>query len=129
MKGTRVFFEDYVRDSATKKPLVWDSAKSQAVPFDSSKGETFALTGTFQVGGQTVKPVFQVLKEYVAQFTPEWASEKTTIPAAKIREIANNLVTEARIGSTIEIDGYKFPYRPACINIGRRSDERPRPQA
>jgi anaerobic selenocysteine-containing dehydrogenase len=121
IKGTRVFTEDYVRDPATKKPLVWDTAKNQAVPFDSSKGETYALTGSYQVSGQTVKPAFQLLKDYVAQFTPEWASKVTTIPAAKIREIANNLVTEARIGSTIEIDGYKFPYRPACVDIGRGS--------
>jgi len=121
IKGTRVFTEDYVRDPATKKPLVWDTAKNQAVPFDSSKGETYALTGSYQVNGQTVKPVLQVLKDYVARFTPEWASKITTIPAAKIREIANNLVNEARIGSTIEIDGYTFPYRPACIDIGRGS--------
>lgn len=121
IKGTRVYTEDYVRDPATKKPLVWDTVKNQAVPFDSSKGETYALIGTYNLNGQSVKPSFQVLKDYVAQFTPEWASERCTVPAAKIREIANNLVTEARIGSTIDINGFKFPYRPACVDIGRGS--------
>jgi anaerobic selenocysteine-containing dehydrogenase len=117
--GTRVFMEDYVRDSASKKPLVWDTAKNQAVPFDTSKGETYALTGSYQINGQTVKPIFQVLKEYIAQFTAEWASKITTVPAETIRQIANDLVKEARIGSTITIDGYTFPYRPAAIDIRR----------
>ncbi len=121
IKGTRVFMDDFVRDPATKKPLVWDTAKSAAVPFDSSKGETYALFGTYQINGQTVKPVLQALKDYVAQFTPEWAEKVCTVPAAKIREIANNLVTEARIGATIQLDGYTFPLRPACVNIGRGS--------
>jgi anaerobic selenocysteine-containing dehydrogenase len=121
IKGSTVYMEDYARDPHSKKPLVWDTAKNRAVPFDSSKGETYALTGTYQVNGQTVKPAFQLLKDFVAQYTPEWASKQTTIPAATIREIANNLVREAKIGSFIDIDGYKFPYRPACVNIGRGS--------
>ncbi len=121
IKGSRVYMEDYVRDPGSKKPLVWDTAKNRAVPFDSSKGETYALTGTYTVNGKTVKPSFQLLKEHVKQFTPEWAQKQTTIPAAKIREIANDLIREAKIGSFIDIDGYKFPYRPACLNIGRGS--------
>jgi len=121
MKGHTVYMEDYVRDPASKKPLVWDAVKNRAVPFDSSMGENYALTGTYTVNGKTVKPAFQMLKEHVAQYTPEWAEKESTIPAAKIREIANNLIKEAKIGSFIEIDGYKFPYRPACVDIGRGS--------
>ncbi|UCG63392.1 MAG: molybdopterin-dependent oxidoreductase [Deltaproteobacteria bacterium] len=117
--GSRVFMEDYVRDPETSKPLVWDEETQRPVPFDHAKGETYALDGTYEVNGQTVKPCFQVLKDYVVDFTPEWASEETTIPPAKIREIASNLVKEARVGDTIHIDGYEFPYSPACIDIGR----------
>jgi anaerobic selenocysteine-containing dehydrogenase len=119
IKGTRVYTEDYVRDPETNKPLVWDVEKKAAVPFDDSKGESYALTGTYEVNGQTVQPCFQALKDYVTDFTAEWASEITTLPAAQIRGIAENLVKEARIGSTIEIDGVKFPYRPAAVDIRR----------
>ncbi len=121
MAGSRVFMEDYVRDSETRKPLVWDTETGGPVPFDHSKGETYALEGSYEVNGQKVKTCLQALKDYIVQFTPEWASKITTIPAAKIREIATNLVKEARIGDTINIDGYEFPYRPACIDIGRGS--------
>jgi anaerobic selenocysteine-containing dehydrogenase len=119
LAGSRVFMEDYVRHPETGKPLVWDEEINGLVPFDHSKGETYALEGTYEVNGQRVKTCLQALKDYVVDFTPEWASEITTIPAAKIREIASNLVKEARIGDTIHIDGYEFPYAPACIDIGR----------
>ncbi len=121
LKDTRVYSEDYVRDAETGKPLVWDTATNGPVTFDSSKGETFALEGEYQVNGQKVKPAFQVFKEYIQNFTPEWAEPLTTVPAAKVRQIAADLVKEARIGSTIEIDGFTFPYSPACIDIGRGS--------
>ncbi|MBU2498583.1 MAG: molybdopterin-dependent oxidoreductase [Proteobacteria bacterium] len=119
LDGSRVFMEDYVRDPETGKPLVWDEEVQGPAPFDHGKGETYALEGAYEVNGQAVKTCFQTLKDYVVDFKPEWASEKTTISAAKIREIASNLVKEARIGDTIHIDGYEFPYSPACIDIGR----------
>jgi anaerobic selenocysteine-containing dehydrogenase len=119
IKGTRVFTADFVRDPETNKPLVWDSAQSTAVPFDASNGETYALLGRYTVNGQPVQTVFQALSDYVKDFTPEWASTVTTLPAAQIRDIAANLVKEARIGSTIEIDGFTFPYSPAVVDMRR----------
>ncbi len=118
--GSRVFMEDYLRGEGGK-PLVWDTALNAAVPFDTSKGESYALTGSYEVNGRKVKPAFQVLKDYVRQYDADWASPITTIPAKTIRGLAADLVKEARIGSTIEIDGYTFPYRPACIDIRRAS--------
>ncbi len=82
-------------------------------------GENYALLGTYEVDGKTVKTAFQILKDHVKDFPPEWAEPITTIPAAKIREIANDLVSHARIGSTINIEGFEFPYRPSCIFMGR----------
>lgn len=120
-KESEVYMEDYCRDTASGKPLVWSEKENRAVPFDHEKGDHYALTGSYEVDGQTVKPIFQVLKDYIKSFTPEWAQEITTIPAKTIREIANDLVKEAQIGATVEIDGFTFPYRPACINIGRGS--------
>ena len=119
MAGSKVFMEDYVRDPETGKPMVWDEAKYRFVPFDDSKGENYALEGVYEVNGQRVKTCLQALKDYVVHFTPEWASDITTIPAQKIREIAANLVKEAKIGEKIHIDGYEFPYSPSCIDIGR----------
>lgn len=118
IKGRKVYKETYVR-GADGKPLVWDEKLGRAVPFDSSTGESYALLGTYQVDGKTVKTSFQILKDYVKDFTPEWAEPITTIPAAKIRDIAKNLVSHAQIGKTITIEGFEFPYRPSCIYMGR----------
>lgn len=118
IKGRKVYKQSYLRD-ADGKPLAWDEELKKAVPFDSSKGETYALLGTYEVEGKTVQTAFQILKDYIKTFTPEWAEPITTIPAAKIREIASNLIKYARIGSTINIEGFEFPYRPSCIFMGR----------
>lgn len=108
----------YVRDE-NGKPLVWSETKNAAVPFDSSRGDDYALLGTYEVNGKTVKTSLQILKEFVAQYTPEWAEKVCTVPAAKTREIAQKLIRHAHIGATIEIEGYTFPYRPAGIYMGR----------
>lgn len=118
IKGRKVYKESYVRNSEGK-PLVWDEVLNKAVPFDTSKGESYALLGTYEVGGKTAATAFQILKDFVKEFTPEWAEPITTIPAAKIREIAKDLISHARIGSTIDIEGFEFPYRPAGIFMGR----------
>lgn len=110
---------DYLRDPASKKPLLWDAAAQKAKPFDDPSLRDPALEGTFSVGGETVKPAFQLLKEHLVQYTAEWASPLTTIPAATIREIAREFVAEARIGSTITLDGYEFPFRPVTIWVKR----------
>lgn len=108
----------YVR-GADGKPLVWDTAKGAAVPFDDSMGDTYALLGEYTIDGKTYKTSLQILKDYVAPYTPEWAEEVCTVPAEKIREIANELVAHAHFGDTIEIDGYTFPYRPSVVFTGR----------
>jgi len=119
LDGNRVFMDDYLRDPVTKKPLVYQTGKG-AVPFDTTTGEDYELLGGIHdVNGVIGQTAFQTYADYIKDFTPEWAEPITTIPAAKIREIATNLVNEAKIGATIEIDGYTFPYSPACIDVGR----------
>lgn len=126
LKGTKVCFQDYVRDEATGKPLVWDETAGAAVPFDSSVGDTYALFGEFDVQGKQVKTCLQLIKDYVVDMTPEWAEEVTTVPAATTRRIAQELVEYARIGSTIEIDGETFPFRPAmALAPGRGANSNP----
>lgn len=110
---------NYCRDAESNKPLIWDTVLGRALPFDSAELTAPALEGSFEVNGQTVHPAFQLIKEYVADFTPERVEEITGVSADKIRDIAHNLVKEARIGSTIQLDGFTFPYRPACVHYGR----------
>lgn len=109
---------DYVRDAAGK-PLIWDAAANAAKAFDDATLTDPALEGSYTVEGVACRPAFALLQEAVADYTPEWASEITTVPAERIRGIAHELVEHAHIGSTIEIDGEVLPYRPACVVLGR----------
>ncbi len=104
----------YKRDKETNKPLVWDEAAGTAKPFDEAEPEDMALMGAFSVDGEECKPSFALLAKHLENYSPEMAEEITTIPAANIRRIAKEFATEARIGSTIVIDGVTVPYRPAA---------------
>ncbi len=120
---------NYARDPESKKPLVWNTLKNQAVPFDDpdvSNGSlkdpslgAAALSGNFKVNDEEVHTVFDAIREHYKQFTPEWAEKLTGIPAATIRRIATGLVDAAQIGSTININGVTFPYRPALVFASR----------
>jgi len=46
-------------------------------------------------------------------YTPEWAAEISSISAEMVRTVAMEFVEHAQIGSTIVIDGFEFPFRPA----------------
>ncbi|MFQ5595621.1 MAG: molybdopterin-dependent oxidoreductase [Anaerolineae bacterium] len=101
-------------EDAEAKPLVWDEASGSAVPYDTAGVEP-VLEGQFTVDGARVKPAFQVFKEHMTQYTPEWAADICGIPAEQIRHIAQELGENAQIGSTIEVDGVTIPYRPVAI--------------
>lgn len=125
LKGTKVSLQDFAR-GADGKPLVWDEASGSAVAFDASSGETYALFGTFEVEGKKLKTCLQLVKDYIADMTPEWAEGITTVPAETTRRIAQELVENARIGSTIVIDGEEFPFRPAmALAPGRGANSNP----
>lgn len=110
----------FFRDKATNKVQVWDPVEGKAKAHDDADIKDFALEGKYVVDGAECRPAFQVLKDHVRQYTPEWASKITEIPAATIRRLAHEYVDNARIGSTIEIDGVTLPYRPVCIKtVGR----------
>ncbi len=111
--------DHYVRDKASNKPLVWDAKASAAKTFDDATVGDYALEGSFTVEGVSCEPAFAIYKRGIASYTPEWAEEKTTIPAATVRRIAQEFVEEARIGSTITIDGMVMPFRPVCLQSGR----------
>lgn len=110
--------EYYMRDKETNKPLVWDTKSETAVPFDTKDIEP-ALQGTFSVDGVDCPTGFKKIRDQFATYTPEWAETLTTVPAKDIRKIANDFVSHARIGSTIDIDGFTFPFRPVSLNTER----------
>ncbi len=104
----------YRRDAETDKPMVWDAAAGRACCFDRAEADDMALEGSFDVDGTLYRPAFALLKEHLKKFSPEWAAEITTVPAANIRRLAKEFATEARIGSSIVIDGITLPYRPVA---------------
>jgi len=106
----------YLRDGATGKPLLWDAQDQKAKTYDDPSLANPALEGAFEVDGQQVTPAFQLLKQHLRKYTPEYAAEITTVPAATIRHLARDFGTAASIGKTIEIDGHTLPLRPACAH-------------
>lgn len=125
MAGTKVLLEDYARDVDTGKPLVWDEGQSKALPYDSVDGAACALAGEFEVDGEKVKTGFQIVSDYTVDFTPEWAAEITTVPAETIRSIAQQIVDNAHIGETIEVEGRELPYRPVSFDYLRGANSNP----
>ncbi len=75
--------------------LIWDKASGRvlnAYPEGISEGCDPALEGHYQLlDGSHVAPSFQLLRERVADQTPEWASVITGIPAERIRKLAREL--------------------------------------
>jgi anaerobic selenocysteine-containing dehydrogenase len=105
----------FVRDKEGGKPLIWDEKDQRAKPYDDPTLTQPALEGEFSVNGVKCHPGFHLWKEVIRQYDPGWASEISTVPAKRISRLAEELVETAKVGSTIEIGGKTFPYRPACV--------------
>ncbi|HVN95396.1 MAG TPA: molybdopterin-dependent oxidoreductase [Syntrophorhabdaceae bacterium] len=114
---------EYVRDSDTNKPMMWDPIENRAKPYNAEFKE-IALEGSFRVNGAACSTGFTLVKAEYAKYTPEWAEEISTVAAKTIRRIAREFVEHARIGSTIEIDGFTFPFRPVSLNAERNVTNR-----
>ncbi|OGA37155.1 MAG: molybdenum enzyme, large subunit,related to phenylacetyl-CoA: acceptor oxidoreductase [Betaproteobacteria bacterium RIFCSPLOWO2_12_FULL_62_13b] len=112
----------YVRDPVTGKPLVWDTEAQAARAFSDVPAENMALLGELEVKGVRCQPAFQKLKDHLKKFTPEWAEQVSTIPAATVRRLGTEFGREARVGSTIVVDGVTLPYRPVAA-IGFRGSQ------
>lgn len=96
------------------KEQVWDERTGSPQPYDAPGVEP-ALEGEFTYAGRKLKPAFQVFKEHIAGYTPEWAAPICGVEAEQIRRIARELGEHAQIGSTITIDGVELPYRPVGV--------------
>jgi phenylacetyl-CoA:acceptor oxidoreductase len=122
----------FLRDPATRKPLVWDLGRSRAVPFDAA-GADPALEGRFTVDAVetgadgetwthahvTAATAFTALVEHMAQYTPEWAEGVCDIRSGTVRRIAGEYLQHARVGATTTIDGVELPLRPVAIALGK----------
>jgi sulfite dehydrogenase (quinone) subunit SoeA len=74
----------------------WDRHTNQPVA-GHTEGADPALVGSFTMpDGTKVKPAFDLLKERVAECTPEWAEKITGIPAATVSRIAHEMGIVAR---------------------------------
>ena len=97
-----------------EKEQVWDMKTNSAQPFDALDLDP-ALEGGYTAGGNVVKPAFQLFKEHVAQYTPQQVATITGLSAEQIEGVALELGKNAKIGSTVVIDGVEIPYRPVGI--------------
>ncbi len=107
----------YVRDAGSAKPLVWNTEGKGPAPFDGCPPERMALEGDFRVGEVDCRPAFEVLREHVRRYTPEWVADITDVPAARLVDLAKELAADACIGETITIDGHELPFRPIAVNF------------
>jgi anaerobic selenocysteine-containing dehydrogenase len=114
---------EYCRDPETGKPMMWDPVENRAKPYNADFKE-IALSGTYSVQDAPCTTAFDLIKDEFTKYTPEWAEEITTVPPATVRRLAAEFVEHARIGSTIEIDGFTFPFRPVSLNVERNVTNR-----
>ncbi|MEW7981451.1 MAG: molybdopterin-dependent oxidoreductase [gamma proteobacterium symbiont of Phacoides pectinatus] len=91
-------FETHVEEGCfdPENKLWWDRELNREIS-TQTPGTNPRLLGDFKLeDGTPVKPAFQLLKERVEKFTPEWAEGITGIPAATIRRIAHEMGVTAR---------------------------------
>ena len=122
----------YLRDPATKKPLLWDLKTNSAVPYDTPDTDP-AIEGEFTVSGVevgpddvewnhdgiTCRPAFAHLVDHVEPYSPEWAGKICDVNPDTIRQVAKDFIDHAHVGETIEIAGHTLPYRPVAISLGK----------
>jgi Anaerobic dehydrogenases, typically selenocysteine-containing len=102
---------------------VWDRAAGRAEPAGATGVEP-ALEGEYEVGGRKARPAFQLFKEHVVQYTPEWAAEICGVPADQIRRVGSELGENASIGDhTHTAEGTKLPHRPVSAMAAHVSQQ------
>jgi anaerobic selenocysteine-containing dehydrogenase len=75
--------------------LWWDRKTNGPVDVRCGGCDPFLL-GSYSLDGKPVKTAFQMLKERVEEYTPEWAAGITGIPVATIKRLAHEMGVTAR---------------------------------
>ncbi|MDE3208789.1 MAG: molybdopterin oxidoreductase family protein, partial [Pseudomonadota bacterium] len=95
-----LFVEDAATESVNEmfpqNKLWWDRFTNLPVATHSPGSDPFLLGHFVLACGTPVVPAFQLLEERVRQYTPEWASGVTGIPADSIRRLAYEMGVIAR---------------------------------
>ena len=76
--------------------LWWDRNKDAPVATHSEGADPYLLGEHTLEDGTKVKSSFQLLKERVEEYTPEWAADVTGIPAETIKRLAHEMGITAR---------------------------------
>ena len=122
----------YLRDPASRKPLLWDRASGHACVYDAPAIDE-ALEGCFEVeaveigadgeilarGRLTGTTAFTCLLDHMRPYSPEWASGVCDVSAETMRTIAHEYLDHACVGETIELDGRTLPFRPVAVSLGK----------
>ncbi len=74
----------------------WDRHTNKPVRTHTEGTDPFLMGEFTMEDGTPVKPAFQLLKESVEEYTPEWASSVTGIPAETIKRLAHEMGIVAR---------------------------------
>jgi anaerobic selenocysteine-containing dehydrogenase len=82
--------------------LWWDRELNIAIGTHTPGADPYLLGSFTLEDGTPVKPSFQLLKERVQDYTPEWAADITGVPADTIRRLAHEMGVTAR-DQTIEL--------------------------
>jgi len=122
----------YMRCPETNLPLVWDLVDNAPkvhndpsvtrVQYEDEAHEV-ALEGRYTVNGVECTPSFELLKEHVKKYTPEYVEKITYVPAKTISRIAKEFGEAAEIGSTVTVETdegpRKVPRRPVATHFFR----------
>ena len=122
----------FLRDTASGKPLIWDLADGKAKPYDDAIADA-AMEGRYTIAGYEegpdgerwvhasveAQPSFELMREHIRQYTPEWAAAECDVPVETIRRVADEFVAHAKIGATITIEGVTLPHRPVGVMLGK----------
>jgi len=76
--------------------LWWDRHTDKSIKTHTEGADPYLLGEFTLEDGTPVKPSFQLLKEQVEQYTPEWAEDVTGIPAETIKRLAHEMGITAR---------------------------------